>query len=69
MNDLSIVVLNYNTKNITLECINSILGQKWKHEIDLVIIDNASGDGSVKAIKSKHPKLRVIENIKNYGFS
>lgn len=74
--DLSIIILNYNTKDLTVECINSIASQ-YTEELDkgifeIILVDNASSDGSVKKIfglKSRVPNLNVIESQENLGFS
>ena len=69
MMDLSIIILNYNTKKLTLDCIESIISKKWKSTFNIVVVDNASSDGSVDAIKEKYNQVKVIESNKNVGFS
>lgn len=66
--ELSIVILNYNTKEFLEDCIDSL--QKTRDEVDFEIIvsDNGSTDGSVKMLKEKFPKIKVLEG-KNVGFS
>jgi len=75
---LSIIILNYNTKNITLDCIKSIEKnyptQTQSGEYELIIADNASPDNSLTAFKefqkhTKIKKLQIIDNQKNLGFS
>ena len=69
MKKLSIVILNFNTKELTKRCLESI--GKYAHEVDLetIVIDNASSDGSVDEIKSFYPKVKIIENKENVGFA
>lgn len=69
MNDLAVVILNYNTKKIILDCLRSIFDKKWKHSIGVWVVDNASKDGSCEAIKEKFPQVILIRNRKNLGFS
>jgi len=75
--DLSIIVISYNTEKTTLNClksiINSLRNSPLKYEI--VIVDNASQDNSVSAIKkfkstikNNNVKINLIENKKNIGF-
>jgi GT2 family glycosyltransferase len=72
--DLSIIILSFNTKELTIACINSIIAQ-YKQELDnskfeIVVVDNASSDDSVKAITLlKIPNLRLVESKENLGFS
>ncbi len=72
---LSIIVLTYNTKDLILGCIQSMIKQYRKRfenqELELIVADNASTDGTVKTIsnlKSEILNLKLIQNKKNYGF-
>lgn len=75
---LSIIILNFNTKKITLEAITSIEKNYPKEvmqgEYEVIVADNASSDGSVVAFHDykKHTKIkhfRVVENGANIGFA
>lgn len=67
--DLSIIIVNYNVKEFLQNLISSVLkaGQKIKYEI--IIVDNASDDGSVEFLREKFPDIKLIINEKNLGFS
>lgn len=72
---LSIVVLNYKTKDLTTACIKSLVEQYGKQmvagEVEIIIIDNASGDGSAEIIKkafADQKNIFVLENKENLGF-
>jgi len=69
---LSIIILSYNTKNLLLKCVQSVVAkysdQIKKNELELIVVDNASVDGSVQAIE-KVKEIKLIENKENYGFS
>lgn len=73
--DLSIIILSYNTKDITDECLSklqfSIINceKKLKNEIEVIVLDNGSQDGSVEMIKKKHSWVKLIPSVKNLGFS
>ena len=70
MTDLTVLILNYNTKDLSINCIKSILSKKWKSNIKVVFIDNASSDGSVDVIRRKFGKqVEIIESKKNLGFT
>ena len=81
MTVLSIVILSYNTKDLTLRCIESIIKQYRKEleggEIEIVIVDNASSDASASAISNiihstssgQISNIKLIENEKNLGFA
>jgi len=65
--DLSIIIVSFNTKDILISCIKSV--KKYTNGLDyeIIVVDNASIDGSVKA--SKDLGAKVIENKKNFGFA
>lgn len=62
-----ILILNFNGKKDTLECLKSL--KKAKVSTEIIIIDNGSTDGSVQLIKARFPEIKVIENRKNLGFA
>ncbi len=65
---LSVIVISYNTKETTLKCLES-LGNSTFTDFEIVVVDNASTDGSAAAIKEKYPKIQLIQNSENVGFS
>ncbi|MCL4354480.1 glycosyltransferase family 2 protein [Patescibacteria group bacterium] len=70
MKDLSIVIISYNTKDLTGECVESIkknVSAKISYEI--IVVDNDSKDGSVDFLKNKFPDVLVIASKENLGFS
>ena len=72
--DLSIIILSFNTKDLTVNCLNSIFDQ-YKQELDkdqfeIIVVDNASVDDSAAEIKKlKINNLNLIESKENLGFS
>ena len=69
---LSIIIVTYNTKDVLKECIKSIFNSKTYFDFEVIIVDNASSDGTVEAISAfekKHKNLKVIGNKENLGFS
>jgi hypothetical protein len=67
MVDVSIGIVSYNSDEYLLRCINSII-ENTSCDYEIIIVDNNSKDGSICSISS-HPKVEVIRNGKNYGFS
>ncbi|MEK7550243.1 MAG: glycosyltransferase [Patescibacteria group bacterium] len=66
--ELSIIIVNYNTKKLTLECIKSIKDSNTKATYETIVVDNASTDGSVEALNETRG-IRFIKNNENLGFS
>ena len=68
--DISVVIVNYNVKDLVDHCISSIYtANTHNHKIEIFFIDNNSIDGSVNLIRNKYPDINVIVNDKNIGFS
>jgi len=66
---LSIIIVNYNTKKLLANCLDSI--EKSGDELDkeVIVVDNASDDGSYEMLKSKYKKVKRVRNSKNLGFA
>ena len=67
--DLSVVIVNYNVVNFLEQCLNSVLAASKKLQIEVFVVDNNSVDGSVEFIRQKFPKVNLIANKENVGFS
>lgn len=65
---VSIITLNWNGKDDTLECVASL--KKLNHpNYDIVVVDNGSTDGSVSTLRARYPDVTVIENGRNLGYA
>mgnify|MGYP002398446200 CR=1 FL=1 len=67
--DLSILIVNYNTRELTLDAIRSVYASVTKYAYEVILIDNHSSDGSVEAISKAYPQVKLIENTENVGFA
>ncbi len=65
--DLSIVILNYNTKELLLNCVKSIIKNTKGINYEIVVVDNNSSDGSPAAVSKL--KVKLIRNKENLGFT
>jgi GT2 family glycosyltransferase len=66
--ELSIIILNWNTQEDTKRCIDSILESRPKKSIEIILVDNASSDGSRETLPKQFPVCQYIQNSKNIGF-
>lgn len=66
--DVSIIIVNYNTKDLLMQCLDSIISYTKEIEYEIIVSDNGSKDGSIEIIKQKYPKVILIENNANIGF-
>ncbi|MCI2401156.1 glycosyltransferase family 2 protein [Aliiroseovarius subalbicans] len=65
---VSILVVSYNTREMTLDCLRSLKGQTTvSHEV--IVVDNVSSDGSPEAIAAEFPEMRLMAEQKNHGFA
>lgn len=67
--DLSIIILNYNTCELTLKALRSVYASRTGYQFEVILIDNASSDSSVEKIREEFPQVQLIENEENVGFS
>lgn len=68
--DLSIIIPSYNTKEFLRSCIKSILEEKSINlKLEIIVVDNASIDGSSEMIEKEFPNIILIKNKTNLGFS
>ena len=67
--DLSIIVVNYNTKSITADCLKTIRQSADKLIKEVIVVDNGSTDGSLDYLKSKFPKFKILSSGGNLGFA
>jgi GT2 family glycosyltransferase len=65
---LGIVVLNWNGKDVTPRCLDSIFHSSSAPDA-VVVVDNASADGSVELIRTRYPQVVLFENDRNLGFA
>lgn len=68
MKDLSVVFVSYNTKDMTREALNVLNDSKTAYSYELLMVDNASRDGSADMIASEFPEVYLIRNDFNVGF-
>lgn len=67
--DVSIIIVNWNTRDALRSCLQSIYRQAGEISFNVVVIDNASTDGSAEMVKAQFPQVTLIENMENRGFA
>jgi GT2 family glycosyltransferase len=67
--DLSIVIVNWNTRQLLLDCVASIYQTVHRPSFEIFVVDNGSTDGSVEAVSRAHSAVRIIANTTNLGFA
>lgn len=65
---VSIIIVNFNTRNFTAECIESVYKYTADISFEIILVDNASTDDTVAYIRKVFPNVRIIQNEENLGF-
>lgn len=65
---IAIVILNWNGKKDTKECLNS-LNKITYSNYEIILVDNGSADGSVEMLEKEYPEINLIKNKENLGFT
>jgi GT2 family glycosyltransferase len=64
---ISVIIVNYNRKDLLRQCLDSIRGQTFQ-DIEIIVVDNASTDDSVEMVVTYYPEVRLIRNTANLLF-
>ena len=68
---VSVVIVNWNTRDLVLSLLASLSepSERSAHEIELIVVDNNSGDGSVEAVRREFPSVKLVAQAENRGFA
>jgi GT2 family glycosyltransferase len=67
--DISVVVVGWNAKHYLELCLDSLLSAPPKRSMEVIVVDNASSDGSAEMIESRFPQVKLIKSLENLGFA
>src|SRR4030095_12528617 len=65
MASIAVVIVNYNTRELLRACLASVRAEE---PVEVVVVDNASADGSVEMVAVEYPKVRLYSNKVNSGY-
>ncbi len=66
--DISFIIVNWNTRDLLQNCLDSIIKTAESLTYEIIVVDNASTDGSAEMLVEKYPQVRMIANRENRGF-
>jgi GT2 family glycosyltransferase len=68
--DLSVIIVNYNTRQLLADCLDSLLAADAPAGgLEIIVVDNASTDGSVEMVRADYPAVYLVANNENQGFA
>lgn len=67
--DLSVIIVNFNTRKLLKDCLDSIFKHSKGTDFEVIVVDNASTDESPEMVKKEFPQIKLIENRVNLGFA
>ncbi|MBI1881246.1 MAG: glycosyltransferase [Chloroflexi bacterium] len=69
MPDLSIIIVNWNTRQLLADCLKSIEATLQDLTFEVIVVDNGSTDGSQAMLGEQFPYVRLMQNLENVGFA
>lgn len=67
--EVSVVITSWNTKELLRACLRSVFTFPPKEPYEIIVVDNASTDGSVEMVETYFPMVTLIRNAVNYGYA
>jgi GT2 family glycosyltransferase len=67
--DLSLVIVNWNTQALLRDCLSSVATHLGSVAHEVIVVDNASSDGSPEMVEREFPQVRLVRNTENVGFA
>ncbi len=65
---VAVVVVSYNTRDLLINCLSSVIESTKPADVEIVVVDNASNDGSLEAVRHAYSQVKTIANRANLGF-
>lgn len=67
--DLSVIIVNWNTRDLLAQCLASIAANPPSGGYEIIVVDNASADGSAAVVRERFPDVVLLANDQNVGFA
>jgi GT2 family glycosyltransferase len=67
--DLTVIVLSWNTRDLLADCLESLEGARRGTELQAIVVDNASADGSAEMVAARFPWVELVRNATNRGYA
>ena len=67
--DVSVVIVSWNTQELVRQCLKSLESARTRLSVEMILVDNASADDTVKLVREQFPWVKVLQNATNVGFA
>lgn len=68
MYDISVIIINWNTRQLLADCLDSLMATSEGLRLEYIVVDNGSTDGSQAMLQSQYPQVKLLANQENVGF-
>ncbi|MGB2957293.1 MAG: glycosyltransferase family 2 protein [Bacteroidota bacterium] len=69
MPEVSVIIVNWNTEDLLAACLESVYAERESVELEVIVVDNGSSDGSVGMVRDRFPDVRLRQNATNEKFA
>ncbi len=66
---ISVVIVNWNVKDLLRQCLQSVIASEIQADVEIIVVDSASGDGSAAMVRQEFPQIKLIASDKNVGYA
>jgi GT2 family glycosyltransferase len=66
---VSVIIVSWNARDYLRQCLASLSSEACRYPMEIIVVDNASSDGSVECVKKQYPHVHLIQNMANLGFA
>src|SRR5579862_9299694 len=66
---VSIIIVSWNARDYLKQCLESLTPAVCRYPMEIIVVDNASSDGSPELVENSFPRVRLIRNSTNLGFA
>jgi len=66
---VSVIIVSWNARDYLVQCLESLDAKACRHPFEIVVVDNASSDGSADCVTERFPHVRLVRNTENSGFA
>jgi GT2 family glycosyltransferase len=66
---ISVIIVSWNARSYLEQCLTSLTSEMWRYPLEIIVVDNASTDGSPESVENRFPNVRLVRNTSNLGFS